>query len=226
MIELQSVTKRHVVGDVETLALNDVSLHIEAGEYVAITGPSGCGKTTLLSLLGLLDRPSSGRVLLQGEDMGTRSEAQLAGLLFEQGFAAHGFGHVGDLQQAAALAVDFQRSDVDGLQHALAVIAVGLEQRQRFGVQGVGEARRPAEIEGFADHQGETRVDVGAEGFAQRQADRLPGQLAAAHRDPVVPQADAAAVVDDDEADINAVGEGAVALHRFSGVVGLGRLNT
>ena len=80
MIELQSVTKRHVVGDVETLALNDVSLHIEAGEYVAITGPSGCGKTTLLSLLGLLDRPSSGRVLLQGEDMGTRSEAQLAGL--------------------------------------------------------------------------------------------------------------------------------------------------
>ncbi|MFO1227965.1 ATP-binding cassette domain-containing protein [Roseateles sp.] len=80
MIELQSVTKRHVVGDAETLALNDVSLHIEAGEYVAITGPSGCGKTTLLSLLGLLDRPSSGRVLLQGEDMGTRSEAQAGGL--------------------------------------------------------------------------------------------------------------------------------------------------
>ena len=106
MIELQSVTKRHVVGDVETLALNDVSLHIEAGEYVAITGPSGCGKTTLLSLLGLLDRPSSGRVLLQGEDMGTRSEAQLAGLRAGRiGFVFQSFNLVDELSVADNVAL-------------------------------------------------------------------------------------------------------------------------
>ncbi|MEO3691730.1 ABC transporter ATP-binding protein [Roseateles paludis] len=106
MIELQSVTKRHVVGDVETLALNDVSLHIEAGEYVAITGPSGCGKTTLLSLLGLLDRPSTGRVLLQGEDMATRSQAQLAALRAGRiGFVFQSFNLVDELSVADNVAL-------------------------------------------------------------------------------------------------------------------------
>ena len=80
MIELHQLTKRHRAGDVETTALDAIDLHIEAGEYVAITGPSGCGKSTLLGLLGLLDRPTSGRYLLQGEDVAVRSECELAAL--------------------------------------------------------------------------------------------------------------------------------------------------
>jgi putative ABC transport system ATP-binding protein len=80
MIDLHQLTKRHRAGDVETTALDAIDLHIEAGEYVAITGPSGCGKSTLLGLLGLLDRPSSGRYLLQGEDVAARSERELAAL--------------------------------------------------------------------------------------------------------------------------------------------------
>ncbi len=80
MIELHQLTKRHRAGDVETTALDAIDLHIEAGEYIAITGPSGCGKSTLLGLLGLLDRPTSGRYLLQGEDVAARSERELAAL--------------------------------------------------------------------------------------------------------------------------------------------------
>jgi putative ABC transport system ATP-binding protein len=80
MIELHQLTKRHRAGDVETTALDAIDLRIEAGEYVAITGPSGCGKSTLLGLLGLLDRPTSGRYLLQGEDVASRSERELAAL--------------------------------------------------------------------------------------------------------------------------------------------------
>ena len=80
MIELHQLTKRHRAGDIETTALAAIDLRIEAGEYVAITGPSGCGKSTLLGLLGLLDRPSSGRYLLQGEDVAGRSERELAAL--------------------------------------------------------------------------------------------------------------------------------------------------
>ena len=80
MIELHQLTKRHRAGDVETTALDAIDLRIEAGEYVAITGPSGCGKSTLLGLLGLLDRPTSGRYLLQGEDVAVRSERELAAL--------------------------------------------------------------------------------------------------------------------------------------------------
>jgi putative ABC transport system ATP-binding protein len=80
MIELQQLTKRHRAGDVETTALDAIDLRIEAGEYVAITGPSGCGKSTLLGLLGLLDRPTSGRYRLQGEDVSGLGERQLAAL--------------------------------------------------------------------------------------------------------------------------------------------------
>jgi putative ABC transport system ATP-binding protein len=80
MIALQQLTKRHRAGDIETTALDAIDLHIEAGEYVAISGPSGCGKSTLLGLLGLLDRPSSGRYLLQDEDVATKSERELAAL--------------------------------------------------------------------------------------------------------------------------------------------------
>ncbi|MFL6697619.1 MAG: ABC transporter ATP-binding protein [Vitreoscilla sp.] len=80
MIELQALTKRHRAGDIETTALDAIDLHIEAGEYVAVTGPSGCGKSTLLGLLGLLDRPTSGRYRLQGEDLASKSERELAAL--------------------------------------------------------------------------------------------------------------------------------------------------
>ena len=80
MIELHQLTKRHRAGDIETTALDAIDLSIEAGEYVAITGPSGCGKSTLLGLLGLLDRPSAGRYLLQGEDVAGRSPRELAAL--------------------------------------------------------------------------------------------------------------------------------------------------
>jgi putative ABC transport system ATP-binding protein len=80
MIELQQLTKRHRAGDIETTALDAIDLAIEAGEYVAITGPSGCGKSTLLGLLGLLDRPTSGRYRLQGEDVAAKSARELAAL--------------------------------------------------------------------------------------------------------------------------------------------------
>ena len=80
MIELQQLTKRHLAGAVETTALDAIDLAIEAGEYVAVTGPSGCGKSTLLGLLGLLDRPTSGRYRLQGEDVTDRPERALAAI--------------------------------------------------------------------------------------------------------------------------------------------------
>ena len=77
MLKLSSISKTHVAGEVQTTALDRIDLEIEAGEYVAITGPSGCGKSTLLGLLGLLDVPSSGDYLFDGENVAGWSEARL-----------------------------------------------------------------------------------------------------------------------------------------------------
>ena len=98
MIELEHLSKRHRSDDVETTALDHISLHIEAGEYVAITGPSGCGKTTLLGLLGLLDRASSGSYRLQGEDVSIKSPRELAALRRGRiGFVFQSFNLVDEL---------------------------------------------------------------------------------------------------------------------------------
>jgi len=73
---LRNVTKRY--GDV--VALDELDLTIEAGEFTAIVGPSGSGKTTLLQLLGALDRPTSGEVFFEGDDLATLSESSLTRL--------------------------------------------------------------------------------------------------------------------------------------------------
>ena len=68
VIDLQNVTRVYKIGEVETHALRGVDLTIKEGEFTAIVGPSGSGKTTMLQLMGCLDRPTSGRVLINGED--------------------------------------------------------------------------------------------------------------------------------------------------------------
>lgn len=67
LIELQDVSKLYGFGDATTLALDEVSLKIEKGEFVAVMGPSGCGKSTLMNIIGLLDRPSHGTYSLNGQ---------------------------------------------------------------------------------------------------------------------------------------------------------------
>ena len=74
MIKTENLQKIFRTEEVETWALNNVSLDIAAGEFVAIMGPSGCGKSTLLNILGLLDNPSSGSFILNGTDVSTLPE--------------------------------------------------------------------------------------------------------------------------------------------------------
>lgn len=69
IIELQDVSKLYGFGDATTVALDEVSLSVEPGEFVAVMGPSGCGKSTLMNLIGLLDRPTHGRYQLSGRSV-------------------------------------------------------------------------------------------------------------------------------------------------------------
>lgn len=76
MIRLEHVTRVYRLGEAEVRALAGVSLSIPQGSFTALMGPSGSGKSTLLHILGLLDRPTGGRYLLQGRDVGELSDSE------------------------------------------------------------------------------------------------------------------------------------------------------
>ncbi|MCP3888321.1 MAG: ABC transporter ATP-binding protein, partial [Desulfobulbaceae bacterium] len=78
MISVQNVTKDYNMGKVVVRALRGVSLDIKGGELVCISGPSGCGKSTLLNLIGCLDKPTTGKVIIDEEDVGKLNKNQLA----------------------------------------------------------------------------------------------------------------------------------------------------
>jgi len=80
MISLKKLSREFQVGDSPVLALRNIDLTIEAGEYVSIMGPSGSGKSTLLNMLGLIDRPSDGEYFLKGEETSVLSESDRAAL--------------------------------------------------------------------------------------------------------------------------------------------------
>lgn len=77
VIDLESVTKTYHMGEIEVHALRGVTLKVTRGESVGIMGPSGSGKTTLLNLMGALDRPSSGKIIIDGVDITEMSEKDL-----------------------------------------------------------------------------------------------------------------------------------------------------
>ena len=78
IIETINLTKMYGMGEVSVRALDDVSIRIDRGEFIAVMGPSGSGKSTLMNLIGCLDRPTEGRYILSGEDVSDLSREQLA----------------------------------------------------------------------------------------------------------------------------------------------------
>ncbi len=78
ILRVENLTKIYGKGENEVRALDDVSFSVEKGEFVAVIGPSGSGKSTLLHILGGVDRPTSGRVLMDGKDVYAQNEEQLA----------------------------------------------------------------------------------------------------------------------------------------------------
>ncbi len=91
VIELKNVWKTYVLGDNKIDVLKNVSLQIKKGEFVSILGPSGSGKSTIMNQIGILDTPTKGKLLLEGNDVSTLNESKLAqirgrkiGFIFQQ----------------------------------------------------------------------------------------------------------------------------------------------
>jgi len=98
MIEMTDVSKVFLTDEIETHALSDVQLRIDEGDFLSIAGPSGCGKSTLLSLLGLLDSPTAGEYLLDGNPVADLSGSQRATIRNRHiGFIFQAFNLIGDL---------------------------------------------------------------------------------------------------------------------------------
>ncbi|MCC7264195.1 MAG: ABC transporter ATP-binding protein [Candidatus Latescibacteria bacterium] len=98
MIQLESVEKVYRTDKIETLALSNINLEVKAGEFISVMGPSGCGKSTLLNVMGLLDAPTQGSVVLSGQRVDSYGDKHLAHIRNEQiGFIFQTFHLISDL---------------------------------------------------------------------------------------------------------------------------------
>src|SRR6202012_231417 len=102
MLNIQNISKVYRTTEVQTLALDNISLTIDDNEFVAIMGPSGCGKSTLLNMLGLVDKPSSGEFWFYGQEVARYSEKQLTAVrrALGIGFIFQSFNLIDDLNVA------------------------------------------------------------------------------------------------------------------------------
>ena len=98
MIQLTNIEKVYRTSSIQTLALHNVNLEVKKGEFLSIMGPSGCGKSTLLNIIGLLDNPTSGQILLDGENVANLPDKKLAKIRNEKlGFIFQSYHLIADL---------------------------------------------------------------------------------------------------------------------------------
>src|SRR5947208_11436045 len=129
MITLNNIDKVYRTERVETLALQNINLDIADGEFVSIMGPSGCGKSTLLNLIGLLDKPTRGKLLLDGTHINGAGDRSLAKMRNEKlGFVFQSFHLVPDL------------TVLDNVEIPLLYRKIGAAERKELGAAAVGRA--------------------------------------------------------------------------------------
>lgn len=144
VIETQNIKKVYWMGKLKVSALNGVNLRVETGEFMSIMGSSGSGKTTLLTLIGALDRPTEGKVLIKGIDISRLNDDELAELRNrEMGFVFQFFNLIP------------QMTAVKNVELPMAFAGVPREQRRKRAMEllervGLGDRvnHRPAELSG------------------------------------------------------------------------------
>jgi len=158
VIELKDIQKTYRIGDSEFAVLKGIDLQIEEGEFIALMGPSGSGKSTLLNIVGCLDRPTSGRFLLLGQDISLTSDDELARLRREElGFIFQTFNLIGRISVQKNVEVPMMLSGVTRQkrrERALKLLQdVGIAHRSNFNPQNIsgGERQRVAVARSLAN---------------------------------------------------------------------------
>ncbi len=135
LIKLEELAKTYQIGETEVKALKGVNLDILSGEFLAIMGPSGSGKSTLMNIIGLLDRPTSGRYLLEGEEVSSLDKNKLARLRNKKiGFVFQSFNllsRTSALENAELPLIYTNISGKERTERAMAALqSVGLKGRE------------------------------------------------------------------------------------------------
>lgn len=143
MIQLNDVYKQYGTGPASFFALKDATLHVGQGEFVSILGPSGSGKSTLMHLMGALDRPSHGKVVIDGKDLGKLNDTELARLRNRKiGFVFQQFNllpHLTALENVI-LPLTYADIDVDRKRY-------GMEMLEYFGIADRAD-HKPSQLSG------------------------------------------------------------------------------
>jgi putative ABC transport system ATP-binding protein len=151
VIELKDVQKNYRIGESDFPVLKGIDLNVEEGEFIALMGPSGSGKSTLLNIIGCLDRPTSGRFLLLGQEISLTSDDELARIRREElGFIFQTFNLIGRISVQKNVEVPMMLSGFGRemrKERALKLLAsVGIAHRSNFSPQNIsgGERQRVA----------------------------------------------------------------------------------
>lgn len=143
VVEAINVKKTYMLGKVPVEALRGVNLRVEAGDFISILGPSGSGKSTMLNLIGALDKPTEGTLLVNGADVGKQNDNQLADIRLQIGFVFQFFNLVPRL------------TAIDNVELAMAIANMNKTQRHKRAIEllttvGLGERikHKPAELSG------------------------------------------------------------------------------
>lgn len=151
VIELKDIQKTYRIGESEYAVLKGIDLQIEEGEFIALMGPSGSGKSTLLNIVGCLDRPTSGRFLLLGQDISLTSDDELARLRREElGFIFQTFNLIGRISVQKNVELPMMLRGVvrqKRRERALKLLSdIGIDHRSDFSPQNIsgGERQRVA----------------------------------------------------------------------------------
>jgi putative ABC transport system ATP-binding protein len=159
-IEVKEVVKDYPLGDIKVRALHGVSLTIEKGEFTTIAGPSGSGKTTLLNLIGCVDVPTSGELLIDGESSSNKSKKELTKLrLYKLGFIFQAFNLVPvlDVYQNIELPLLLQGGDTKGererrVREMIAHVGLTPQTKQRPSELSGGQRQRVAIARALVTH--------------------------------------------------------------------------
>ncbi|MGB7571135.1 MAG: ABC transporter ATP-binding protein [Methanothrix sp.] len=150
-IELKGIQKNYRIGDSEFAILKGIDLEIDVGEFIALMGPSGSGKSTLMNIVGCLDRPSSGRFILLGQDISQTLDDELARIRREElGFIFQTFNLIGRISVLKNVEVPMMLSGVARERRrsrALELLeSVGIAHRSDFSPTNIsgGERQRVA----------------------------------------------------------------------------------